>query len=52
MDTLIIVSVVLGGGIACIVAALSVPLYFKPLMRKQYERRHHRSKGNSGRMPL
>ena len=52
METLIVVLVVLVGGIISGVTALSVPLYFKPLMRKRYERKHQRSKGNSRRLPL
>jgi len=47
VDIVIVASAVAAGGLLCAGLVLAWPLYMKPKLRQRYERKHHRSKGNS-----
>ena len=47
MEVLIVVGAVGALGIAAGLASLAWPLYVNPMMRRRYERNHHRAKATA-----
>ena len=50
MELVIVASAIIAGGVICAGFVLAWALYFKPKLRRRYERKHHRSKGNTNRL--
>jgi len=50
VDLAIVASAIVAVGVVCAGLVLAWPLYFKPRLRRRYERKHHRSKGNTNRL--